>query len=136
MIFVRLMEISEVKSMVTLVHHQPDLLNETERADGFFVESIPEYVPQLGKTAELFYNPQTKEFYYEYRDVPTTESERIAQLEKNLKDLMLTATDQYEQTLEIEEKTKTTMLATTDLFEQNLELDSRIAALENANEAT
>ena len=57
-------------------------------------------------------------------------NERIAQLEKTNKDLMLVATDLYEQNLALEEKNKTVMLATTDLYEQNLELDARLSTLE------
>ena len=100
------------------------------------VKDLPIEEDVTGKRAVLHVNPQTKELWYEYVDLPLPENERIAQLEQYMKALMLSATDQFEQTLAIEEKTKTTMLATTDLFEQNLELDSRIAALENANEAT
>jgi len=100
---VRLRAISEVKSMVTLVHYQPDLLNETEKVDSIFVDSIPGFVPQAGKTAELFYNPDTKEFFYEYRDVPTTENERITQLEKENDELKKSNFDTQEAILELYE---------------------------------
>ncbi|GIO06203.1 hypothetical protein J31TS6_22310 [Brevibacillus reuszeri] len=143
MIYIQFENETEVRAFVNFIHYNPLDPNEGlgKTADelsltGVLIEALPQLEKHDGKDAKLYFNPQTKELWYEYVDSPLPENDRIAQLEQNMKALMLSATDQYEQTLAIEDKTKATMLATTDLFEQTLELDSRIEALENANEAT
>lgn len=56
--------------------------------EGVLVESIPQPIEQEGKIAILYCNPETKELWYEYEDIPKTpeemQAEKIAQLEQQL----------------------------------------------------
>lgn len=56
--------------------------------EGILVDSIPEPQQTEGKLAILYCNPDTKETYYEYEDMPKTpedeQAERIEQLEQQL----------------------------------------------------
>ena len=48
--------------------------------EGLLVDSIPEPEQQEGKIAILYVNPETKELYYQYEDIPKIE-EQIAKEE-------------------------------------------------------
>ena len=50
--------------------------------------------------------------------------DQVDQLEKEKRDLMLTATDMYEQNLELNKRVTDIMIAVTELFEKFLELQS------------
>lgn len=73
---------TDTRAKVTLIHYQPDLLDEERRAEGIEVENIPEKENLKGKTALPYINPETAEFWYEYIDRPLT-SEEVAEEYQN-----------------------------------------------------
>lgn len=92
-------KITETKALVQGMHYDPfhpvDGFGKTQEeleAEGhIFVErsDIPE-PENNGKAPRLYINPQTKEMWYEYEEIPKTPEEllleRIAELEKTQKD--------------------------------------------------
>jgi len=68
-------EETSTRAKVTLIHHQPDLLDEERRAEGIEVESIPKKESRKGKTGVLYINPENKELWYEYIDRPLNTEE-------------------------------------------------------------
>lgn len=137
MIYVQFKSETETRAIVNFIHYKPfdpvDGMGKTKEQleqTGAVLGTLPEQQAYEGKRPVLYINPQTKETWYEYVDIPLPTEERIAELEKLNKDLMLASTDLYEQNLALEEKNKTVMLATTDLYEQNIDLETRIKALE------
>lgn len=80
-------------SKVTSIHHMPfdskyglGLSREELEKVGVLVETIPEPEQSNNKVAVLYCDPQTKELWYEYEDIPlTTEEEELMQLKLELK---------------------------------------------------
>lgn len=81
MIFIRVKEETETKAKVELIHYEPDQLSDKEKAEGFLVNNVPDPIPQGKKVAILYFNPQSKDFWYEYVDAQLPEEDRIAKLE-------------------------------------------------------
>lgn len=84
---------------ITTIHHMPfDTrygLGKTEeelQQEGLLVEELPQAEEMPGKHAVLKYNGT--EIYYEYEDVPLTETERIAQLEAENESLRASQAEQ------------------------------------------
>lgn len=78
------------KCRVIMVHNEPETLPDELLAQGEFLDGAmpePDYLPK--KTYELYFNPTTKELWYEYKDAPPTPEElkdmRISQLEEQLR---------------------------------------------------
>lgn len=61
---------------------------EEDQIQGIFIEKIPEPIIQDGKNPILHINPNTKEMWYEYVDIPKTQEqiqqEKITALEQQL----------------------------------------------------
>ena len=88
MIFIQFERITDTKALVTFTHFMPfdeiHGLGKTEQElleRGALVESEPQKEFHPDKQAMLFYNPQTKELWYEYATLPVPEEDRISQLE-------------------------------------------------------
>lgn len=78
-------QIDETKK-VTLIHHMPfdekqgfGKTKEELEQTGALVESIPEPYDFQDKFAVLYCNPETKELWYEYEDLPLTIEEQLAE---------------------------------------------------------
>jgi len=56
---------------------------QTEACNGgYFVDSVPNYPePVKGKSHVMYFNPETKEFWFEQEDKPLTLEEEIEELE-------------------------------------------------------
>ncbi|GCD13281.1 hypothetical protein [Clostridium tagluense] len=92
MIFIKYELGTDTRSMVTLIHYNPSILSDEIMQNGVLVEKIPEPIPQNGKTEVLYYNIKTKEFWYEYIDIPKTQErtiqERMQSLEQSNAEMM------------------------------------------------
>ncbi|MED1803011.1 hypothetical protein [Brevibacillus porteri] len=76
---------SSVRAKVVFIHSNPfDPINGLQKSEeeslktGELVEEIPAASSQHGKSAQLYFNPTTKKFWYEYVDIPverTTDDE-------------------------------------------------------------
>jgi len=80
---------TETRAKITMIHNQPyDEKNglPLERIkQGIEVESVPKRENIEGKKAVAYINPQTKEIWYEYEDIPLTkEEQRIKELEDRI----------------------------------------------------
>lgn len=69
---------------VTLVHYKPfdakyglGKTKEELELDGLFVDSIPAPIEIDHKSPIMYFNPTTKEIFYEYEDIPKTEMEKL-----------------------------------------------------------
>jgi hypothetical protein len=69
---------------VYLVHNDPGILSAEEKIGGIEVDSIPEPEYISRKAEVLYINPDTKDMYYEYVDIPLNDAEKIQQLESEL----------------------------------------------------
>lgn len=85
-----LKEVGENKCLVGLVHnfplHPTHGFNKTIvelKQEGVLIESIPKPEITEGKTATLFVNPETKEVWYEYEDLPLTPKDELNQLKQD-----------------------------------------------------
>lgn len=101
---------TENRAIVNFIHYYPfdevDGLGKTAEElgqTGILVESVPQETIQPGKLSVLYVNPQTKELWYEYIDVPLSAEERIAQLEKENAELRKVNLDTQEAVLELYE---------------------------------
>lgn len=68
------------------------LLGKTEEQlleTGYIVDSVPQVPPMQGKDGMLYYNPETKEFYFEYVDRPLTPQEEIESLKAQNAQMLL-----------------------------------------------
>ena len=69
----------------------------TTKADlektGFFVEDIPEPVMVEGKRAIAKYNPDSKQIYYEYENIPLTANERMDLIEAAFNEILFSETE-------------------------------------------
>lgn len=83
MIFIKdLTKVTDGKYMVGYIHFRPfdsvyglGKSKEQLEQEGMLVDSIPEPEQIEGKQAILYCNPQTKEFWYEYVDIPKSPEE-------------------------------------------------------------
>ncbi|MED1784226.1 hypothetical protein P4V43_20605 [Brevibacillus fortis] len=89
MIYIQFEKETDVRAFVTFIHYNPldptEGLGKTQEEllqTGFLIEGLPEAERKTGKDAKLYFNPQTKEMWYEYVDVPAPMEERITQVEK------------------------------------------------------
>ncbi|GIO09682.1 hypothetical protein J31TS6_57100 [Brevibacillus reuszeri] len=71
--------ISSEKALVTTIHYFPGSLSEEDKANNFI--EVP-FVPETAPDSSLFVNPQTKEMWHENVELPSSEIERINNLEK------------------------------------------------------
>lgn len=97
MIFLKYNETNKV----TYQHHKPfhkkhglgKTIEQLEQ-EGILVDSIPEPEQIEGKQAILYCNPDTKELWYEYEDIPKTDEdlqqEKIQALEQSIAELSAT----------------------------------------------
>lgn len=88
---------------VTTIHYMPfdteHGLNKTAEEleqEGILVDSIPEPEEVEGKDPVLYCNPETKELWYEYEDIPKTEeeiqAEKVESLEQSIAELTMAMT--------------------------------------------
>jgi hypothetical protein len=77
------------RSKVWFVHYQPfdeiiglQKTKEELEQTGIFVDTVPYPQEVNGKTPVLFANPQTKELWYEYEDLPKDENILTQELEE------------------------------------------------------
>ena len=103
MLFVGYEKINGTRGRVTLIHHFPYELDQDVLGGGALVELVPEPETPAGKGSILYINPQTKELWYEYVDVPLPEDERIAKLEQENTELKKSNLDTQEAILELYE---------------------------------
>lgn len=93
--------ISSEKALVTTIHYFPGSLSKEDRANNFVeVEFVPE-PPTANST--LYISPQTKEMWYENIELPTSEIERINNLEKVTAENKQATLDTQEAVLELYE---------------------------------
>ena len=83
---------------VTKIHRMPfdpnngmGYTREELEKKGFFVDSIPEPVNQIGKRSIAMYNPDTKSIYYDYVSIPVSDKDRLEQLENAMNFIMRNA---------------------------------------------
>ena len=76
------------QNQVTFINYQPfDAVHGMKKtreellSEGYLVNNIPDPEVVDGKVSVLMYNPDTSTLYFEYKDRPLTESERLNQLE-------------------------------------------------------
>ncbi|GED71162.1 hypothetical protein BRE01_48640 [Brevibacillus reuszeri] len=88
MVYIQFEKETEARALVTFIHYKPLDPNEGlgKTADelsltGVFIDALPQRERPLGKDAKLYFNPQTKETWYEYVDIPLPDNERITQVE-------------------------------------------------------
>ena len=83
---------------VTKIHRMPfdpnngmGYTREELEKKGFFVDSIPTPINQVGRRAIAMYNPDIKSVYYEYVGVSMSDKERADQLENVVNFMMRNA---------------------------------------------
>ncbi|GED70929.1 hypothetical protein BRE01_46310 [Brevibacillus reuszeri] len=88
MIYIQFEKETETRALVTFIHYNPldpsEGLGKTAdelSVTGILIESLPQAERKEGKDAKLYFNPQTKEAWYEYVDHPRPEADRITQVE-------------------------------------------------------
>lgn len=82
MVIVFYNKLSETVGRVNLVHHQPHLLSESERAGGISLQEFPMPEVREGFYSLPYINLVTFEPYYEYLEVVLTQ-EQILQKEND-----------------------------------------------------
>jgi hypothetical protein len=65
-------KVSEGKYIPQLVSENPNTLSEDELQMGFVTDSFPVIEETAGNAAILYCNPDTKDVWYEYVEVPKT----------------------------------------------------------------
>ena len=103
MIFLLFDKDSETRAVVTLRHYQPQDLSEEVLSTGLLVDILPKPENTPGKRDVLYVNPQNKDLWYEYEDIPLPDEERIAQLERENDELKKSNLDTQEAILELYE---------------------------------
>ncbi|WP_243432523.1 hypothetical protein [Lysinibacillus sphaericus] len=87
-------KITETKAFVEGIHYDPfhptdgfgKTQEELEAEGGIFVERSAVPQPEnKGKIARLYINPQTKEMWYEYEEIPKSEIEILRDENRDLK---------------------------------------------------
>lgn len=86
MIFIKYQIESEEKAKVVVQNFIPEktgILTDEDAASrgGILVSTIPNSLQDITKSSELYINPITKEFWYEYADMPKTQEEIITGLQ-------------------------------------------------------
>lgn len=88
-------KVSKDRYRVQIIHYLPfdkkhglgKSVSQLEQ-EGVLVESIPEPDKIEGKSSALYINPESKELWYEYEDIPKTQedklSEKVNQLDAQL----------------------------------------------------
>ncbi len=93
MLLLRTQKITEEKHLVVVIDYRPDLLTEEQKEGGYLVEDVPNPDIIVGKVSELYYNPKTKEIWYEYFDRPLTVEEianqKLAEQQSQIDELTL-----------------------------------------------
>lgn len=95
-----LQQITESKYEVGYIHYMPfdkehglDMTREELEQEGILVDSVPEPEHIDGKSAVLYCNPETKELWFEYADIPKTpeqiQAEKIDLLENQTAEAMV-----------------------------------------------
>lgn len=79
------------------------LLTEEQKANAIIIEQLPEKQNIEGKVAVLKCKKETGEVWYEYEDIPITEDEKIAELEKALLEATTLIAIQEQKALENEQ---------------------------------
>lgn len=84
MVFIRVKKQSDkdIIGLVEFVHYMPHLLSEEDKQDGIMINGIPEPEIIEGKYSVAYYNYKTNSIFYEYEDIPLSDSEKIESLEK------------------------------------------------------
>jgi hypothetical protein len=81
MILIGFQEIEPGKAIVmSMVYDAETRLEDFERAGGIMVESLPIPEHKEGKMSVLLINPDTKELWYDYQEIPPrepTENEKL-----------------------------------------------------------
>ena len=81
---------------ISTIHYVPEMLNEDDLAQAIMVEEVPEPEPKDGCVPYLHCNPQTKELWYEYEEVPPTSEERLEAVEAALLGLLFHGGDELD----------------------------------------
>lgn len=109
-------------NIVAGIHYMPAMLmselnktqEELEQMGYIFVEELPQEDTPANHFSKLFYNPETKELWYEYEELPPPEPD-----EKDVKINALEAkVDNLE--LQLEEKEMTLMIAIAEAYEASI----------------
>jgi hypothetical protein len=87
--FIRFETITPDKAKVTLRHTEPETLSAAILATGQTVDSVPDPAPPAGKIPELYVNPQTWVFSYEYTDPPKSEWQLLQDAQEKISQLTL-----------------------------------------------
>lgn len=97
MIFLKYDETGKVNYTHYMPFHEKHGLGKTKEEleqEGILVDSIPKPEQIEGKAPILYCNPETKELWYEYEDIPKTEEElqqeKIQALEQSIAELSAT----------------------------------------------
>lgn len=61
---------------------------------GFFIDEVPEPKIIEGKRAIAKYNPDSKQVYYDYEDIPMTANERMDLIESALNEVLLSGMEE------------------------------------------
>jgi|GEM_PF-1511932 len=103
MIYIEFVKESEAKSFVNLIHYNPfdskEGLGKTEkqlRLTGALIESLPTRETQSGKDAMLYYNPRTREVWYEYVDMPVENTDELQMLKEKMEQQKNAMTEAYD----------------------------------------
>ncbi|WP_207653319.1 hypothetical protein [Clostridium cochlearium] len=97
MIFIKVNNCNQVNYTHYMPFHEKHGLGKTQEQleqEGILVDSIPEPKQIEGKAPILYCNPETKELWYEYEDIPPTpedlQQEKIQALEQSMAELSAT----------------------------------------------
>lgn len=107
MAFVGFTKENDTRARVNLIHYFPSELDHGILEQGALVDTIPEPDHIPGKGAVLYINPQTKELWYEYVDLPKDENTLARELEETKAKL-----DMAESTVDTLRQQMTTMQET------------------------
>lgn len=85
MVIVFYNKIDDNKGSVRLIHHQPNLLSESEKAGGILIQEFPFPENREGYYSVPYINLKTFEPFYEYMEIPKTKEQLMQEEIDNLK---------------------------------------------------
>lgn len=69
MILIYTKYITDNKYEITYINFKPENLSDDEKSKGIFVDNIPDPEFKENQMFNIYYNPTTKEIWYEYYQV-------------------------------------------------------------------
>ncbi|MCM3143029.1 hypothetical protein [Brevibacillus sp. MER 51] len=111
MIYIQIEKETEAQAFVTFIHYNPldptEGLGKTQEEllrTGLLIEGLPAVERKAGKDAKLYFNPQTKELWYEYvDDVPSPLEDRLKKVENDISENKQANLDTQEAVLQLYE---------------------------------